>query len=325
MSENARTLLYLADRDIARLDVKPDAARSAIEDALRLAPGDLVAVPKLHLRLGNGDSFQAMPAAARSLGLALVKWTGVVAERGDPGLPNVNALIALNDIAGGQPVAVMGGNGITALRTAAMSAIAAQRLARADSGVIAFVGTGRQARSHLAAFQPLFRGLRRALLFGRTAASVASFAGAVRAAGLECAICAAARDALESADIVVTSVPSAAGLVPFLDGAWLQPGAFAAMVDLGRSWRPETIREFDVMATDDRIQSAAIAADGKLAHAGPWHADLADLASGRHAGRAGPEQRTGFIFAGIALADLAVAALIYRRAVAAGLGTRLEA
>lgn len=325
MTEPMRTLLYLSDRDISRLDLEPEEARAAIEEVLGFAPGDVFAVPKLNLPIRAGDFFQAMPAAARALGFALVKWNGVVANRGGRGLPNVNALIALSDIAGGQPVAVLAGNRITALRTAAMTAIAARRLARGDSRVIAFIGTGTQARSHLAALRPLFPGLGRALLFGRTPASIASFADAVRAAGLECSVSAEARLAIDSADIVVTSVPAADGFVPFLDGAWLKPGAFAAMVDLGRSWRPETIRDFEIMATDDRAQSTVVAADGKLAHAGPWPADLADLVAGRHPGRTGPRQRTGFIFAGMALADLAVAALVYRRAVAADVGTRLEA
>jgi len=320
-----RTLLYLSDRDIARLDLEPEEARAAIEETLRFAPGEVFTIPKLNLPIRAGDFFQAMPAAARALGLALVKWNGVVANPGGRGLPNVNALIALSDIAGGQPLAVLAGNRITALRTAAMTAIAARRLARADSGVVAFVGTGTQARSHLAALRPLFPGLGRALLFGRTPASVATFADAVRAAGLACSICAEARQAIEPADIVVTSVPVAQGFVPFLNGGWLKPGAFAAMVDLGRSWRPETIRGLDVMATVVRAQITIVAADGKLAHAGPWPADLAELVAGRHPGRTGPRQRTGFVFAGMALADLAVAALAYRRAVAANAGTRLEA
>jgi ornithine cyclodeaminase/alanine dehydrogenase len=320
---SAPGLLYLSDRDVARLDLAPEQARAAIEDALRLVPNEVFTVPKLNLPLRDGDFFQAMPAASRALGLALVKWTGVIAAPG-PGLPNVSALVALSDIARGIPVAVLAANRITATRTAAMTAIAARRLARADSAVVAFVGTGVQARSHLAALRALFPKLARAVLFGRTAASVAAFAGEVRAMGLGCEIGAGARQAVEGADIVVTSVPAAANFAPFLDGAWLKPGAFAAMVDLGRSWRQETIRDFDLMATDDRAQSKVLAADGKLAHAGPWPADLADLATGRHPGRTDPRQRTGFIFAGMALADLAVAALAYRRALAAGIGVRLE-
>jgi ornithine cyclodeaminase/alanine dehydrogenase len=315
--------LYLSDGDVARLALAPEEARAAIEAALRFAPDEIFTVPKLNLPIRDGDFFQAMPAAARALGLALVKWTGVIASPG-PGLPNVSALVTLSDIARGNPVAVLAANRITALRTAAMSAIAARHLARADSAIAAFIGTGVQARSHLAALRPLFPHLARVLLFGRTPASVASFAGEVRAAGIDCEICAGARQAVEAADIVVTSVPAAPNFARFLDGAWLKPGAFAAMVDLGRSWKRETIRDLDVMATDDCAQSRVLAADGKLAHDGPWPADLADLVAGRHPGRSGPRQRTGFVFAGMALADLAVAALTYRRALAAGIGAQLE-
>jgi ornithine cyclodeaminase/alanine dehydrogenase-like protein (mu-crystallin family) len=325
MTGTAPSLLYLADRDIARLDLQPEQARAAIEDALGFAPGDVLVAPKLTLPIRAGDFFQAMPAASRALGLALVKWIGVMAHPG-PGLPKVSALIALSDLAGGYPVAVLAANRITALRTAAMTAIAALRLARADSGAIAFVGTGVQAQSHLAALRPLFPRLGRALLSGRSPASIASFAAAVRAAGLDCSVVDEPRRAIEPADIVVTSVPASEGFAPFLDGGWLKPGAFAAMVDLGRSWRPDTIRDLDVMTTDDRTQSKILAADGKLAHRGPWPADLADLVAGRHPGRTAPGQRTGFVFAGMALADLAVAALAYRRAAAAkNVGARLEA
>lgn len=315
--------LYLSDRDLAKLALAPEEARTAIEETLRFPPGDVFTVPKLNLPISDADFFQAMPAASRALGLALVKWTGVIAAPG-PGLSSVSALVALSDFSRGVPVAVIAANRITALRTAAMSAIAAQRLARADSATIAFVGTGVQARSHMAAMKPLFPKLARAVLFGRSPASVAAFAAELRTAGLTSEVSADPRHTVETADIVVTSVPAAPNFAPFLDGAWLRPGAFAAMVDLGRSWKRETIRDFDVMATDDRAQSKVLAADGKLAHAGPWPADLADFAMGRHRGRTGGQQRTGFVFAGMALADLAVAALAYRRALAAGVGTRLE-
>jgi ornithine cyclodeaminase/alanine dehydrogenase len=319
----AQGLLYLSDRDLAQLALAPEEARTAIEEALGYPSAGVFAVPKLNLPIRDGDFFQAMPAAARALGLALVKWTGVIAAPG-PGLPNVSALVALSDLARGHPVAVLAANRLTALRTAAMSAVAARRLARMDSATVAFIGTGVQARSHLAALTPLFPKLARALLFGRTPSSVAAFADEVRAAGLACETCADARRAVEGADIVVTSVPAAPNFAPFLDGAWLRPGAFAAMVDLGRSWKGDTIRDFDVMATDDRAQSTVLAADGKLAHAGPWPAELADFVAGRHPGSTGERQRTGFVFAGMALADLAVAALAYRRALAGGVGTQLE-
>jgi ornithine cyclodeaminase/alanine dehydrogenase-like protein (mu-crystallin family) len=319
----AQDLLYLSDRDLARLNIVPEEARAAIEIALNFLPREVFTVPKLNLPIRAGDFFQAMPAAAKSLGLALVKWTGVIAAPG-PGLPNVSAVVALSDIERGMPVAVLAANRITAVRTAALTAIAARRLARPDSATVAFVGTGVQARSHLAALQALFPKLARVLLFGRTPASISAFAGEVRALGLWCETCASARAAVAAADIVVSSVPAAPNFAPFLDGGWLKPGAFVSMVDLGRSWKRATIRNLDLMATDDRAQSKVLAADGKLNHAGPWAADLADLVAGCHPGRSDPDERTGFVFAGMALADLAVAALAYRRALAGGIGTRLE-
>ena len=325
IAARSNAILYLSDADLTRLALAPADILAAVEDGLRLDRADIVAVPKLNLPIAAGHFLQAMPAAARSLGLAAIKWTGVVAANANRGIPNVNALIVVSALDDGRPVAVMTGNRITALRTAAMSAAAARRLARPASEALAFIGTGVQAASHLAALRPLFPRLTRAYLFGRGVASRERLADAVRACGLAPVAVPRAQDAIEPADVVITSVPAAPGLAPFIDGAWLKPGAFASMVDLGRSWRSETLGVIDIVATDDREQSDAIAAEGKLARAGPWAADLADLVSGRHPGRGAASQRTAFIFAGIALCDLAVAAMALRRARAERVGTWLSA
>ncbi len=318
-------ILYLSDADLARLALTPAEILTAVEESLRLDRADFFTVSKLNLPIAAGHFFQAMPTAARSPGLALVKWTGVAAQNATRGLPNVNALIVVSALDDGRPVAIMAGNRLTALRTAAMSAAAARHLARPESETLAFIGTGVQAASHLAALRPLFPQLKRAYLFGRGAASRDRFAAETRACGIEPIAASRAQDAVEPADLIVTSVPAAPGLAPFLDGAWLRPGAFASMADLGRSWRPETLDDIDIVATDDREQSDAIAAAGKLVRGGPWAADLADLVTGRHPGRGAADQRTAFIFAGIALCDLAVAALAYRRGRETRLGTWLPA
>ena len=182
------------------------------------------------------------------------------------------------------------------MRTAAMTTAAAKRLARADSASIAFVGTGLQARSHLAALRLEFPALARVLMLGRTQASVAAFADHVAALGLEPVICTGPDQAVGGADIIVTSVPARAGLQPFLDGRHVRSGAFVSMVDLGRSWIADTIRDFDVVATDDRAQSGELAADGKLAHAGPWPADLIELVDGSYPGRTDPAQTDRLCF-----------------------------
>ncbi len=322
----ADRILHLAARDIDALALSPADVLAALEAALRdAAAGGVVSLPKQALPLGPGHFFQAMPVAGRAAGYAAVKWVAVVAANPARGLPGVRAQIALSALDDGRPLATMAGDRLTALRTAAMSAAAAKRLARADSAIIAFVGCGVQARAHLAALRDVLPGLRAARVYGRGGASTAAFRDHVAAAGLAATIAPSAQAAVAGADVVVSSVLSGAGMAPFVDGAWLAPGSFAALVDRGAPWRPETLRAIDLVATDDRAQSQALAADGKFAHPGPYVGDLAQLVAGTATGRSDPRQRALFVFAGLALADLAVAALAYERAKARGLGTWVAA
>lgn len=327
MEEGAASdqILYLSDADLVRLAPQPEDNLAALERGLIESRGKAYTVPKRNLPIEPGHFFQALPAASRALDLALVKWVGVVAANAARRLPNIRAIIVLSRFSDGRPTAIMAGERITAWRTAAMSAAAAKRLARADSRTLGFVGVGLQARSHLAALRPHFPRLERVLLFGRGADSLGAFQKEAAASGLASVVCASADALIETADIVVTSVPAQPGLDPILDGRRLRPGTFAAMVDLGRSWKTETLADLDIVATDDRTQSQVLAAEGKLAHAGPWAADLTELIDGAHRGRTSPTQRTAFVFAGMGLCDLIVAAEIYRRAMAAGVGTRLPA
>jgi alanine dehydrogenase len=217
----------------------------------------------------------------------------------------------------------MDGGWITGARTAAMSALAAVRLARPDAASIGFVGCGLQARTHLAALRSVLPKLAGVVAYSRTEASAARLAAEARASGLAAETTNLARAAVEGLDVVVSSVPDAAGFTPFLDPAWLAPGAFASAVDLGRSWHAGSIRSLDLVATDDHRQSEALGLAGKLAFAGPFDADLADFASGAKPGRTSAAERAMFLFAGDALADLAAAQLMYETARQRGLGVRL--
>ncbi len=314
-------ILHLSARDIDALALGPREVLDALEAALR--DPAVFTVPKLPLPIAPGQFFQAMPVASRALGLAAVKWVAVAAANPARGLPAVQAQILLNDLDTGRPVAAMAGDHLTALRTAAMTACAARRLARADSAGIAFIGCGVQARAHLAALRDAFPGLRRAAIVGRGAASTAAFRDHVAASGLDATI-AEPQAAVAGADIVVSTVMAGADLRAFLDGAWLAPGAFAALVDRGAPWLPGSLDALDLVATDDRVQSQALAAEGKLAHRGPWAADLAALVRADAPLRTDARQRTAFVFAGLALADLAVAALAFRRARERDIGTWLD-
>ena len=319
--ELGKDILYLSQADIGALEISAAAANRAVEGMFGAKPdAGVVNLPKLSFDPGDGRLVQAMIAAADDPPFAVVKTVGVGPDNAARGLPHVSALLVLVDAATGVPVAVMDGTWITAVRTAAMTAVAARRLADPRSASIGFVACGRQARSHLAALGELFP-ITRVRAFSRRLESAEAFAREARAQGLEAVAVVDARDAVAGLDIVVTSVPDSPGLEPFLEAEWLAAGAFASLVDLGRSWRPEGLRGIERVVVDDRRYGA----DGvrRLAYQGPFHADLYELAAGAQAGPRAPGERSMLIFQGAAVADLAVAALVFEAARSRGLGTVL--
>lgn len=323
-SSMSREILYLSGDAVARADVSLDEIREACAEAYSAkARGAVRSVPKAAVTVAEGHTFHAMPVASTDAALAALKWVGVVPLAGASDLPSISALVVLSDLATGQTIAIMDGGWITAARTAALSALAATRLAQPDAVSIGFVGCGLQARSHLAALRRVLPRLRRVVAFSRTEASAARLAAGARALGLDAETTRESRRAVAGLDVVVTSVPASADLTPFLDPDWIAQGAFVSAVDLGRSWTAEPIAHLDLVATDDRAQSEALGLAGKLVTAGPFHADLAELASGAHPGRRKAQERTLFVFAGDAIADLASAGVVYEAALRRGLGLRL--
>ena len=316
-------MLYLSEADVAGASIPLERLRDVIAGAFAAkGNGRAEAAPKSVMTIASGHVFQAKPAVLRDAGLAGMKWFGLVPSNQTSG-PSISSLIVLSDLKTGEMLAVMGGNSITATRTAAMSAIAVQHLARRDSTSIGFVGCGVQAHSHLEALRLVLPALDRVVACSRTEASAERLVDAARALGLRASTTREPRTAVEGMDVVITSVPEGAAVLEFLDTAWLAPGAFASAVDLGRSWRRDTLRKVELLATDEHEQTRTLAAMGRMSFAGSYEADLTDLVTGAHPGRSSAEQRALFVFSGHALADLAAAQVVYETAKRQGLGVEL--
>jgi alanine dehydrogenase len=317
------SLLYLSAADVERTAIPLDELRDRVEATFAAkARGEAKAEPKLGVEIGPGHFFHAMPGALLGAGLAGMKWLGLVPPANVAG-PTISALVILSDIETGRPLAIMDGGWITAARTAALTAIAARALARPEAETIGFLGCGIQARSHLAALRRVLPRLRRVVACSRRLATAEKFAEEARAEGMDAAATAEPRRVVEGIDIVVSSVPPGPDAAAVLDPAWLAPGAFASAVDLGRSWRRDGIAGLDLLATDEHEQSRVLGKSGRLAFAGPYHTDLAELATGGGRRRTEPTQRAMFLFAGHSLADLAAADAVLETARRRGIGVRL--
>lgn len=311
-------ILYLSNADVEACGLTLAEVDAAVEAMFAAkAAGHAVMKPKLALHASERSLFLASPGVLRDPPFAGIKWVGV-ADNDARGLPHIAGLIVLNDAETGMPVAAMDARWVTAVRTASITVAAARRLAREDSAAIGFVACGTQARAHLAALGPYFP-LERVRAYSRRLATAEAFAEEVRAQGLEAEAVGEPRAALEGMDIVITSTPVAPKPEPFLDAGWLSPGSFAGMVDLGVSWISETMTGLDRVVTDDIAQAGS----EKLTYPEPYDGEVADLVAGTLAGRESPEERTALVFAGVGLADVAVAGAVYQRAMEKGVGRTL--
>ena len=131
-----------------------------------------------------------------------------------------------------------------------------------------------------------------------------------------------AKEAVEDADIIVTSITINSSCDPFLDARWLKPGAFAAVTDLAIPWIPDSMSVFDRIIIDDLAQEAAM--PEPMIDPNLVQGDITGLVENRIEGRTSRDQRTAFVFRAVALGDLALASLAYEVANAASRGLLID-
>jgi len=315
-------LLYLSRDNIADLGLGPNEVVAQIEHLCQARERSEVRnAPKTFVKLDDERLFMSTLATAEDPPYMAVKSLGLNAANAAEGLDIIGSLITLFDHRTAQPLAIMDGDWITGIRTAGLSALAAKRFARADSAVIAFVGCGTQARAHLEILAALYP-LREVRALGRGQSNRDALCDMAVGLGLTAVPCDLPREAVEAADIVVSSVPKSAALKPFLDAGWLKPGVFASFVDQGHIWFAESLNRFDRIVIDDVEQEADM--EYPMLPSGMADGDIRDIVCDRMPGRLNDQERIAFVFRALALADLALASLAYERARELGMGTVLE-
>lgn len=318
-------LLYLSKADVAAVGVTMADVIEALEIAFReKGEGRVEMPPKPGIHPGGGDNFiHAMPAYIPALASAGLKWVSGFPENQQRGLPYITGLVILNDPATGLPISVMDCVWITAMRTGAATAVAARYLARPESSVAGMLGCGVQGRSNIEALSLLFP-LETVMAYDVDAAAARRYAEEMVArTGLEVIVVSTPREAVTGCDIVVTAGPILKTPHQTIQAGWLDAGAFASLVDFDSYWHPDALLEADKFCTDDVPQLRHYQEVGYFQEIPPVHAGLGELATGKKLGRETPAERTMTANLGLAMDDMAVAPLVYRRAKEKGMGTWL--
>jgi ornithine cyclodeaminase/alanine dehydrogenase len=313
------TLPYLTEALLSRLSISTSDIVSEIERQITgQRRGEVWCAPKAAVWPGDERFIMATLGVASEPRIVATKALVLNPRNAERGLPTLNSLIALLDGETGLPIAVVDGNWVTAKRTAGLSAVAARRLARADSTTVAFIGCGVQARGHLEALSDLFP-LREIRAFGRGNRNRDALCQLARSRGMAAIPCDVARDAVDGADMVVTTLTLVPEPVPFLDARWLKAGSFTTMTDLALPWLPETMSSFNRIIIDDLEQESKMSKP--MVKSNLVAGDLTELVCGDVPGRQSAGERTTFAFRGLAVGDLAVAGLAYVRAKTIGVLT----
>lgn len=324
MNDRVGSILYLSYADVAAVGLAMEEIISALERMFtEKSNGGVEMPPKIGIHSMPDAFLHAMPALIQSQKAVGMKWVGGYPENHRRGLPYISGLLILNDVETGIPLVVMDCIWITAQRTGAATAVAAKYLARQDSSVVGILGCGVQGRSNLDALKCVLPvGKVRAFDLDRQRAE--SYATDVRNHyGIDAQAVNQPRDAVMGCDVVVTAGPILRKPHATIQRGWLEAGAFASLVDFDSYWDPGALREVDKFCTDDIPQLHHYRDMGYFQDIPPVYADLADLTSGRKSGRQSAEERTIACNLGIALEDMAIAPLVYKRALAMGAGRRL--
>jgi ornithine cyclodeaminase len=246
------------------------------------------------------------------------------------GLDSHQGAVLLSSAESGELLAMMNASAITAIRTAAVSAVATDLLARVDACSLAMLGTGVQARSHLAAMSQV-RSLTRCRIASRHIEHAQKFAEEMRpdfSFALEPV--GTVEEALEGADLIVTATTARE---PIVKREWISAGAHMNLVGSSIPKAREVDSETMAAASlfvDRRESTINEAGDYLFAVRegviGPDHirAEIGEVLRGDKPGRTSPEEITLFKSLGIAIEDLFAAEYLYRRAIEKSVGSWVE-
>lgn len=318
-------MLYLSRRDVASLGISMPQIVARLEEMFIEKAARRVEMPPKPAIHTNGDAFlHAMPAFIPKFDSAGMKWVGGYPENYKQGLPYITGLLVLNDTATGVPYALMDCTWITAVRTAATTAVTAKHLALPQADTLAILGCGVQGRYNLEALAGIFS-LKRVKAYDISQEIARRYAADMEPRfGLAVEVSETPRQAVDGADIIVTAGPFLMNPKPVIAWDWIKPGALVCPLDLDSYVKPEVFNNSAFVCTDDLGQFNHFRAGGLFRQCPEDISELCDVVAGKLCGRQDDRQVISAINIGLALEDMAVAPLLYRAATERGVGLWLD-
>ena len=288
------------DDEAVRSALRWDDLIRAMESALTaFSSGHVVQPLRSWLTVEEGSRYLGVMPAATSDAMG-VKLVSLYPRNAGTPVPTVMAMVLLMRPDTGEPIALMDGNVLTAMRTAAVSAAVTNHLASPDSRVLALLGSGVQAKAHLEALSHV-RKFDEVRVWSRTRVNAERFAAQHGAKATD------PESAVRGADVVVTATPATE---PILKGAWLKPGAHVNAIGAPMpAWRElDDEAMTNVVVVDSREAVLRESGDVILSNA-RIYAEVGEIFAGSKPSPA--SKTTVFKSVGLAVEDVATAKLVF--------------
>src|SRR5881398_2224806 len=301
---NSKQLLFLNEEQVRKhlqmADLIPAMEKALMDFSAGKVTQPVRSIIKVDVAAATG--FLGLMPALTPDGLGL-KAVTFYPSNADRGIPTHMATIFLVDPQTGAPLAIMDGRLITEMRTAAVSAAATKLLAAPESKILAILGSGVQARSHVEALQ-LVRQFEEIRVWSPTTEHADRFGKEIGGRALP------AEETVRGADVVVTVTNSK---TPVLKGSWLKPGCHVNAIGACRpDWRElDDGAMSNVVFVDSREGAMKESGDVILSGA-KIYAELGEALAGKVPSRA--DETTVFKSLGMAVEDIAAAMLVYQKA-----------
>jgi len=324
-------VLVLNGEQVAELMPMPECIKVMRDALAALARGEALVPLRTVMRVPGVSGFLGLmpgyisPRAGQEGALGM-KAVSVFPGNAQRGIDTHQGAVLLFEADTGRLSALMDAAAITAIRTAAVSGVATDVLARPDASELAILGAGVQARTHIEAIAAV-RPLRRVRIWSRNAEHAAALAAELRRRfGFPIEAAPSAEAAVREADIVATVTASPE---PILQRAWLKEGVHINAVgsSIPTSREIDTATMVAARLFVDRRESALAEAGDLLIAIGEGavkgdhvQAELGEVIIGKNPGRRSPRELTLFKSLGLAVEDVASAAYIARRARETGTG-----
>jgi ornithine cyclodeaminase/alanine dehydrogenase-like protein (mu-crystallin family) len=316
--------LYLSQKDVVAVGLTMKDAIAIVEAVLtEHGLQQFENPPKPGIHTLEGTFIHAMPGFLPRKKAAGMKWVSGYSDNFQYSLPSIMGLIILNDPNTGQPIAVMDGGYITALRTAAVSGVSAKYLAAEDAGCIGIVGTGVQGRYNLLSLSEVLPQIEEIKIFDTNQSVLSEFLTAAKEhPALNITTCASARDVIEGADVIVTATGHLEERV--YKEKWVKDGALVLPVHT-RGWEQALLNQVEKLVIDDweQFNKALGGTDGYYSPLPELYAELGEIVVGKKPGRENSSERIINFNFGMAIHDVCMATEVLERARAKGIGTML--